>query len=156
MTRVDFRSFTVLGLAVLALVSAGACGGGSTVGNAGSLVQVQVSEYQVVPNQTSAALGRVVFQVTNAGTVPHEFLVVKTDLALDALPTQADGSFDEGGAGVDVLGEIPEFEPGGTYELKLDLAAGNYVLLCNRVVVEDDGEIVSHFHKGMRTVFSAS
>src|SRR5690242_1759449 len=128
MSHTARKGIVLLPAAALAL--AVSCGGGA---NSGSAIEVAVREFEVEPGQSSAAAGRVTFQVTNAGKELHEFAVVKTDLALDALPTLADGSFDEHGEGVEVLAEIPAFEPGGTYELKLDLAAGHYVLLCNRV-----------------------
>lgn len=131
------------------------CGGGND-GNSGGMqtrVDVTVSEFHVVPAAARAPAGRVMFAVTNTGTELHEFVVVRTDLAPDALPTEADGSFNEDAASVDVLGEIPEFAPGPTYLLTLDLTAGHYVLLCNRVEVEG-GETVAHYHEGMRTSFS--
>ncbi len=140
---------------VCAIGGATSCGGdnGGSSGGMQTRVHVTVSEFQVVPATARASAGRVTFAVTNTGTELHEFVVVRTDLAPDALPTAADGSFDEEGANVDVLGEIPEFAPGPTYLLTLDLVAGHYVLLCNRVEVED-GETVAHYHEGMRTSFS--
>ena len=36
----------------------------------------------------------------------------------------------------------------------LDLEAGDYVLLCNIVEEEEDGEVESHFAEGMHTTFT--
>lgn len=35
----------------------------------------------------------------------------------------------------------------------VNLAAGNYVLICNMVMTEDDGSVEVHYQKGMRTAF---
>jgi len=93
--------------------------------------------------------GTVAFEVTNEGpNDPHELVVVKTDLGLAELPTNADGSFNE-----EVIGEIEEFEPGATESMSWDLEAGSYVLLCN-LVEEEEGGIESHYDLGMKTAFT--
>jgi len=98
--------------------------------------------------------GTVAFEVTNEGpNDPHELVVVKTDLGLAELPTNADGSFNEEGDGVEVIGEIEEFEPGATESMSWDLEAGGYVLLCN-LVEEEEGGIESHYDLGMKTAFT--
>ena len=52
--------------------------------------------------------------IENAGKLTHEFIVLKTDVAEDALPLDAKkGAVNESGDGVDVVGEG-----------KLDLAGG--------------------------------
>ena len=89
-------------------------------------------------------------EATNAGPAfEHELVVVQTDLPADGLPTLEDGSFDEAGEGVTVLGEIEPFAVGTTESLPLDLAPGHYVFLCN--VVDDSGDApFSHYQAGMR------
>ena len=49
-------------------------------------VNVTLREFSVTPDRASVPRGAVTFHVTNGGTVHHEFLVIKTDLAPDALP----------------------------------------------------------------------
>jgi hypothetical protein len=44
----------------------------------------------------------------------HEFVVFKTDLAADALPTASDGSVDEEGEGVELVDEIEDIAVGDT------------------------------------------
>jgi hypothetical protein len=83
----------------------------------------------------------------------HEFMVVKTDLAPDALPTVADGSFDEAGSGVEVIDEVKDVAVGQSQDLTVSLVAGAYVLLCNKVVTEN-GETESHYAKGMHAAFT--
>jgi uncharacterized cupredoxin-like copper-binding protein len=48
-------------------------------------------------------------------------------------------------------GEVSDIQPGKSGSLTLTLAAGKYVLLCNRV----DGSI-SHYHEGMHTDFTVT
>ena len=115
-----------------------------------TIVPVTIQEVAVVPAMTTIPAGSVTFDVTNAGPeLVHEFLVVRTDLPADALPTLEDGSFDEAGEGVEVVGELEAFEPGMTQSLTVDLAAGHHVLLCN-VVADMDGAPFSHYQAGMR------
>jgi uncharacterized cupredoxin-like copper-binding protein len=119
-----------------------------------AVVDVTTQEYAVVPAQDSVAAGRVTFKVTNQGPDDeHEFVVVKTDLAPDALPTKKNGSVDEEGAGIEIVDEIEPFAPGKTKRLTVDLAPGSYVLLCN-VVLKEDGGTESHYQEGMRTAFT--
>jgi hypothetical protein len=116
------------------------------------VVDVTLQEFTVTVDPPSAAPGQIQFSVYNGGSETHEFVVVKTDLAVADLPTQADGSFDEEGDGVEVMDEIEDIPSGGTRELMVSLEAGAYVLLCN--IVEAEGEeSESHFHEGMHTPF---
>jgi uncharacterized cupredoxin-like copper-binding protein len=121
-----------------------------------SPVQVRLEDGVVRPSRKSVPAGTVTFHVLNKGTHEHEFVVVKTDLAIADLPTNPDGSFDEEGDGVEVIDEIEDIEPGGQATLSVDLAAGHYVLLCNKVIVLDNGEVISHFAMGMSTDFTVT
>jgi uncharacterized cupredoxin-like copper-binding protein len=86
---------------------------------------VTLSEFNVAPKPAQVAHGAVRFNVSNAGRVEHEFVVVKTSKpASDLLK---DGRADESGN----VGEIGSVKPGQTKTLKLKLAAGHYALLCN-------------------------
>ena len=83
----------------------------------------------------------------------HEFVVVKTDLAPDALPTTEEGAVDEEGEGVELIGEIEEIPVGETSTTEFDLEPGSYVLFCN-LVVEEEGEVEAHYSEGMRVGFT--
>lgn len=86
---------------------------------------VTLSEFNVAPKPTQVANGRVTFNVSNAGRVEHEFVVLKTSKpASDLLKN---GRADETGN----VGEIGSVKPGQTKALNLDLAAGHYALICN-------------------------
>ncbi len=89
--------------------------------------------------------GPVTFTFKNIGTQPHEMLVVKTDLPVGALPVDpTTHRFDEESPDWEVIDEISEYEPGEVKDLTLDLAPGNYQLVCN---------IERHYGNGMATAF---
>ena len=150
----------VAAITVLAFVSA-SCGddegeatgatGEETTG-AGGAVDVTLQEFAVIPAQGSAPAGDVTFNVTNKGPDDvHEFVVIQTDLAPDALPTNKDGSVDEEGKGIEPQDEIEDIPVGDTQNLTVNLAAGNYVLICN---IYDKDEQESHYQEGMRVSFT--
>jgi hypothetical protein len=137
----------------VALLSLAGCGGGGG-GGAETTVAVTLQEFAVLPAQDSAPAGSITFDVENTGPEdPHEFVVIKTDLAPDALPTAEDGSVDETGEGIEVIGEIAEFAPGSSESRTFDLDAGSYVFVCN-VVEEEGGDTLVHYALGMRTAFT--
>lgn len=115
-------------------------------------VNVTLREFSVTLNQSSASPGNITFHVSNTGEDAHEFLVIKTNLPPSGLPTEENGSYEENGPGTELLDEIELIEPGNSADLTLDLAAANYVLICNMVHVEDSGVEV-HYALGMRTGF---
>lgn len=121
---------------------------------AATTVNVTLQEFSVTLDRASAPAGRVTFHVSNIGEDMHEFLVIKTDLAPDALPTEDDGSYEEDGPGTDLLEEIEEIDPGESEDLTIDLSAAKYVLICNMVHQEDD-ELEVHYALGMHTAFRA-
>jgi uncharacterized cupredoxin-like copper-binding protein len=147
----------VAAIAALALVSA-ACsdddGGETGATGGGTTVDVTVQEFAVIPASSSAPAGDVTFDVTNKGPDDtHEFVVFKTDLAPDALPTAADGSVDEEGEGVELIDEIEDIAVGDTPTLTASLDAGSYVFICN-IVEEEGGETIAHYQQGMRVAFT--
>ena len=150
-------------LATLALIVA-ACGDDDDDGgngddggdDGGSSIAVTLQEFNVIPDASSADAGEVTFEVENVGPDdPHELVVMKTDLAADALPTGEDGAVLEDGEGVELIDEVEELEVGDTGTLTVNLEAGSYVLLCN-LVEEEDGELESHYQEGMRTAFTVN
>jgi uncharacterized cupredoxin-like copper-binding protein len=142
------------------LVVGGACAGDTddaaepTVEPSSTDISVEVKEFEIAPDPKTADAGEVTFAVENVGEETHEFVVVKTDLEPGKLPTIDDGSVEE--EGLDVLGEVEDLAAGKDEELKLDMSAGDYVLLCNIVEEEEDGEKEAHYKQGMRTAFTVS
>ncbi|HUF59939.1 MAG TPA: hypothetical protein VMR89_10760 [Actinomycetota bacterium] len=138
-----------LGLVLLmAGLGLAGCGGGEE-----TTVAVTLQEFAVLPAQDTVPGGSVTFEATNEGPDdPHELVVIRTDLAPEALPTTPDGAVDEEGEGIEVIGEIEEFPVGETRSGTFDLEAGDYVLVCN-IVEEEGGEIEAHYALGMRIGF---
>ena len=103
-------------------------------------VGVVLSEFSITPDVSTVKAGSVTFEAKNEGSESHELVVVKTDVAADALPVSA-GKADEEAAG-EVIGEIePEDLPGGgEAEATFDLEPGRYLLICN---------IAGHYEQGM-------
>ena len=110
-------------------------------------IDITLSDFKVEPAETSAAAGELTFNVTNDAEQTHEFVVVKTALAADALPTNEDGDVDEEGEGIEPVDEIEDITGGSTQSLTVTLDAGNYVLFCN---------LPGHYRQGMNTTFTVS
>jgi uncharacterized cupredoxin-like copper-binding protein len=84
--------------------------------------------------------GKVTFKVTNTSdNLVHEFVVAKTDKAIDALPyDEAEKEVSEDA--MEVVSEIEDIEPGKSGTMTLDLEPGSYLMLCNKT---------GHFKAGM-------
>lgn len=102
-----------------------------------------VAEWSVNVARASAPAGEVTFEITNDGTTLHEFLVVRTDVALGSIPLEGD-RFSEDDDSLSVVNEIPEFAVGTTESLTVELEAGKYQLVCN---------IPGHYENGMHAAF---
>ena len=90
---------------------------------------------------------KVKFNVTNVSLsagIPHEFVVIKTDLAPDQLPRRIDNPNAADESQLQVIARTNRLLPGETVRLKLALEPGNYVLICN---------IGGHYNAGMYTAF---
>jgi uncharacterized cupredoxin-like copper-binding protein len=127
-----------------------ACGGAATPTN----VTVTLGEWAVGTSVASAKTGPVKFNITNAGPDDiHEFVVIRTDLSLVALPTDSTGAVDEAGGGMTVSGEVEDIPVGEAEELTLTLQPGAYVLICNIYTAEENE---AHYQMGMRTSFTVT
>jgi uncharacterized cupredoxin-like copper-binding protein len=132
---------------VLAAASLASCGGGEE-----TTVEVALQEFAVIPAQESAPSGTITFRVENTGPEDvHEFVVIKTDLAPDALPTDENGAVDEEGEGMEVIDEIEDLPVGEVQSVTVDLDAGNYALICN---IWEEEEQEAHYVMGMRSAFT--
>lgn len=139
----------VLSLFVLVLITvalAAACGGGggadeeNSAGGGKAEVKVELSEWAVRPSVETVAPGEVTFKIENKGTTLHNLLVVKTDLAPDALPVDAgNNTVDE--SQLDVVFNTNTLDAGDEEERVVTLEPGAYVLLCN---------VPTHYQTGMR------
>ena len=134
--------------------------GGVTVPSnavAGTTIQITISDSSgitgpetLVASAATAGVGNVTFVVKNTGTIDHEVVVLKTDVASDKLPITG---FDNEPNRVDEKssqGETgdPPLKPGEsrTFTVK-NMAAGHYALVCN---------IAKHYAMGMHAPLAVS
>jgi uncharacterized cupredoxin-like copper-binding protein len=152
-TRRVLGILAMLSLGVSACSSTGATPSpASPSAAAGTAVQVTLKEWAIAADVATAPAGAVTFTAKNEGPEDiHEFVVIKTDLSLVDLPTDATGAVDEAGGGMTVSGEIEDVAIGASGTLTLTLEPGAYVLICN-VYSEEEKE--SHYQKGMRASFT--
>jgi uncharacterized cupredoxin-like copper-binding protein len=119
---------------------------GTTPTGAGATVKVTLKEWTLTPDKASVPAGDITFSATNSGTIDHEFVVFKTDLAPDALKLSGT-AVDEAASGQTKVDEIAEFAPGTTKTLTLNLQPGKYVLICN---------VAGHYQRGVSSAFTVT
>jgi len=139
------RFYTVFS-SVAMVATLGACGGGDNESDDATSNNITgtLNEWTVETDATTAKAGEVIFTVTNEGTIGHEFLVVKTDIAPGQIPLDGD-HFAEPTDGLEVIDEIGEFAKGTTEILTLNLEPGTYQLVCN---------LPDHYSAGMHMTFT--
>jgi uncharacterized cupredoxin-like copper-binding protein len=108
---------------------------------------VTLAVFSVTPDPNSAPAREIAFDVTNDAEQTHEFVVFKTDLAEDQLPTDENGDVDESGEGVELVDEIEDIEGGTSQSLTVNMDTGSYVFICN---------LPGHYQQGMHASFTAS
>lgn len=98
-------------------------------------------------DKANVPAGDVTFKVHNGAMAEeHEMVLVKLKSANDQIPVNvAKHRVDE--SKLKSLGEVSELKPGKDGQLKVKLAAGNYLLLCN---------IKGHFEAGMKANFTVT
>ena len=107
----------------------------------GGTVHVALNEWSITPahgEAFEAGAGDVVFEIHNEGAVPHDFKIIKTDLAPDALPI-GDGVVDMEAAG-EVIGGADPLPGDIMVEEAYELEPGSYVIICT---------IPGHYQQGM-------
>lgn len=115
-----------------------------------------LGEWSIDGETDEARAGDIRFDLDNEGPDEnHEMLIVRTDFAPGDLPTEDNGSVDDGASGVNVIGSISDFEPDSNSSGTFTLTEGAYVLICN-LVSDVDGEETSHYQQGMRFPFTAT
>ena len=110
----------------------------------GTTIDVSLTEFVIGLSIGTAPAGTITFNVSNDGTTLHNFIVVATDLAPDALPV--DGAlFAVDEEQVDVVASTADLNPGEQETLTVELAAGSHVLICNTP---------AHYQAGMTVAFT--
>ena len=109
-------------------------------------VQASEQEWQINLDSHNLTAGTHTFQIQNNGEKTHEFVIVKTALAEDALPV-VDDEIPEDSDQIEAVDEVEDIEPGTNPSLTVDLAPGHYVIFCN---------LTAHYGKGMHASFDVS
>lgn len=137
---------TLAAVALLGAACSGSDGGGSGSGDAssGTSVTGTVQDFSISVDPSSASAGKVTFEVTNDGPSVHEFVILETGLAEDALPVE-EGLVPEDSPDLTLVGELEDLEPSSTTTLEEDMSAGSFVIICN---------IAGHYQQGMHAAFT--
>jgi uncharacterized cupredoxin-like copper-binding protein len=103
---------------------------------------VTMKDYRVELSVDTLKAGTVKIGVKNSGGMEHSFELIKSDLPFDKLP------IDSGAAKAKEDGLIKQVKSigvGKVATLTADLAAGNYVVICN---------VAGHYQLGMRVALA--
>lgn len=105
-------------------------------------IRADMREYAMGLTATEVRAGTVTFIARNAGSTAHDLVVLRTDLAPDRLPvdTQTQKAKEDG-----KLGAADQVSPGKSANLRLELPAGAYVVICN---------VPTHYQLGMRSALT--
>ena len=103
-------------------------------GSPSTTVDVTLKEWSITTSVPSAKAGAVTFNITNAGPAnSHEFIILKTDIAPDALPTARDKSLNESGTGITSPGEGGVLAVAKKQTIRVTMTPGKYVFVDNIV-----------------------
>jgi uncharacterized cupredoxin-like copper-binding protein len=124
--------------AAVVAIGASACSSAPADTSEVPAVYVDMSDFKLLTDHPSIAVGHVVIGIRNHASMLHELKVIKTDLAPDQLPLDAaTAKANEDGK----VGELLNISGGASRKLVLELGAGKYVLICN---------VPGHYQLGMR------
>lgn len=144
-----FRGGTAA-LAGAGAITLAACGASTTTSSkpasasdsARQRIAARVGDYRIEVDRGTAPSGAVRFDIRNDGRVVHEFVILRSDHAADALPREG-AEVSEHGAGK-LQDEVENIGPGKTVSLTTRLKPGRYVLICN---------LTGHYGRGMHAAF---
>jgi hypothetical protein len=107
-------------------------------------IQVDLTEFAIAVDPPGTGAGEVTFAVINAGSILHNFRLIATDAAPDALPLD-DSGFQVDEDALEVVASTAELPGGETEEVSVELESGPYVIICN---------IPTHYEQGMYAGFN--
>lgn len=119
-----------------------ACAGAAETIPADVDLAVTMKDYKVELSVDTLKAGPVKIGVKNAASMEHSFELLRTDLAFDKLPV------DSGAAKAKEDGLVKQVKSLGVGKVSVltaDLAAGNYVVICN---------VPGHYQLGMRVALT--
>jgi len=137
------RVWTWTALAILT-VSALSCAGDepSPTSSPEAGIATTLSDFKIKPAEAEADAGPVTLDLTNDGPSEHTFLLVRTDLAEDALPV-TDHVVDV--EQLDVVGQVDRIPADAERSITAELSAGDYVMFCN---------LTGHYESDMHAAFA--
>lgn len=138
------NSIKILGIGAIALAVAAGCAA-PVAKTSGGTINATLTDMKIGVDHGSMSAGPITFVVKNTGAVPHELVVLKTDLSQDMIAVDVDeaGKMDETGN----VGETGDMAVGATKSFTVTLAAGHYVLMCNEI---------GHYGSGMHMSFTVN
>jgi len=152
-TAAGAQSFTYAPAAPAASQAAGAqatavptASAASTSASPATGPAVSLTEWKVIVAGTIKS-GKIDLAISNVGAIPHELLVFKSNRDPSAYPTDAAGNIKEEGAGVALVSDGDNIDPGGSQARTINLAPGKYLFVCN---------IPGHFKAGMFAVVTVA
>ena len=101
---------------------------------------VTMTEFAFTPKDVTAPAGTITITAPNKGKVTHELVLIRTDLATDALPLTSTDVNEDAFTASALPGEIPDVAAGQTKSVTVTLPPGRYVMLCN---------VEGHYKSGM-------
>lgn len=105
-----------------------------------AFIPAALSEWHIATPTTIKA-GSVILEAANFGTIQHELLVFRSDLAPSDYPVDKNGNIIEDGPGITLVSDADNIDPGRTQTRTVDLSQpGTYLFVCN---------IPGHFKAGM-------
>ncbi|KVD84374.1 hypothetical protein WS62_20220 [Burkholderia sp. ABCPW 14] len=131
--RVAYRIVIFVNVAALGAISNAAC--------AQHTIKATLQSDSIQLDTHNVKAGRVTLDVKNSATnnMEHELVVLKTDLADDALPVSKGQVLERK---LRKIGEVEDIAPGQSKRMSFKLAPGRYALICNRP---------GHYAAGMHT-----
>jgi uncharacterized cupredoxin-like copper-binding protein len=115
---------------------------------AATALNTRTADFAVTSDVATVPAGLVDLDVTNAGPLPHELILFKTEFAQDKLPLDKDGRVIEDAEGIfNAFDTGDNIAPGESHHFDVALTAGNYVMLCN---------LPAHYGKGMHIAFKVT
>ena len=135
-----------LAYGIAVLISAAALGMTSRAIWAQQTVQATLLSTSIQLDTHNVKTGRVTIDVKNAAdnNMEHELVVLKTDLADNALPVSK-GQVPE--RKLKKVGEVEDIAPGKSKHTSFRLTTGHYVLICNKP---------GHYAAGMHTALAVT
>jgi uncharacterized cupredoxin-like copper-binding protein len=115
---------------------------------ASAALHTRTADFAVTSDLPTVPAGLVDLDVTNAGPLPHELILFRTDFTHDKLPLDEDGRVIEDAEGVINAFDTGDNIPAGENQhFDIALTPGKYVMLCN---------LPAHYGKGMHIPFTVT